>query len=77
MKQPTKTDSRPKATDTLVNVVEAILAYRYPGKSLSLGDIARVTSVASRILHLNKDERVACENSATLVLAKKLNPGII
>jgi hypothetical protein len=74
MKSPTKIEpaSKPKATDTLIAVTEAVLAYRGDERpTLSL--IARIINRASRLLRISDiDERMESENAATLSLAKKL-----
>jgi len=66
-------DQRPKALDTLVQIVELVIPLRYTDRDPSLSDIARLTSAASRVLRFgNLDERIETENRATLLLAKKL-----
>jgi hypothetical protein len=59
MKQPTKTDSRPKAIDTLTAVSDLIIPYRYPEKIPTLGDVARAVAAAARTLHIDANERSA------------------
>ena len=65
---------RPKALDVLVGVTELALTYRYPERTPTLSDMARVVSTASRLLRFsNLDERIETENLAVLALAKKRN----
>jgi hypothetical protein len=75
MKQPkTATENaRPKTLDTLTEIAGLAMAYRFPDRVPTLSDIARVTAVASRCLHIkDTDERISCENAAVLALGKKL-----
>jgi hypothetical protein len=74
MKQATKTDNRPKALDTLIGITDLVIAHRYPERTPTLGDLARVVSLASRSLRIpDLDERISVENAATLAVAKRLN----
>ena len=64
-------DTRPKAVDTLVNVVEIVLQHRGEDRP-RLTTVARVTNRASGLLRYdNMDERLETENAATIVVAKK------
>jgi hypothetical protein len=63
---------RPKALDTLVSVTEIALAYRYPDRTPTISDMARVVSTASRLLRFKDlDERIELENQVVLALARK------
>lgn len=65
-------EQRPRAVDVLVNVTELALSYRYPDRPVTLSDVARTISTASRLLRFqNLDEKIETENQAVLVLAKK------
>ena len=64
---------RPKSIDTLANITEQALAFRYPDRSPTLSDVARVVNTASRLLRFSDvDHRIEVENAVTLVVAKKL-----
>jgi hypothetical protein len=73
---PTKTaeaNSKPAATDTLVNIAAQVLAFRGEEKS-ALATIARLMNRASGLLRLaDLDERLEVENAATVAIAKKHN----
>ena len=74
MKQATKTDNHPKALDTLVAIVDLIISHRFPQKTPTLVELARVTSLANHSLrYSDRDEKVSVENAATLAVAKRLN----
>jgi hypothetical protein len=75
MKANVKSDSRPKAVDTLANVVELALSFRIaPGQTPTLGEIARTVGYASRLLRIKDlDERISVENAVTIALAQKRN----
>jgi hypothetical protein len=74
MAKPTSgTEQRPKSIDTLVNITEQALAFRYPDRSPTLSDVARLVNTASRLLRFSDvDHRIEVENAVTLVVAKKL-----
>jgi hypothetical protein len=68
------TTEKPKALDTLTAIVDLVLAQRYPERMPTLVDIARVVSLANRSLRFDsREERLTCENAATLAVAKRLN----
>jgi hypothetical protein len=76
MKTPTKTEtaasSAPKATDTLIAVAEAVLAYRAE-KRVTLALLSRLMNRASGMLRFDDlDQRLEVENAATIAMAKKL-----
>jgi hypothetical protein len=73
MKQPSKpTTERPKALDVLVDVTELAPAYRYSDRAATISDMARVVSIASRLLRFaDLDERIETENLAELALTRK------
>jgi nitrate reductase beta subunit len=72
MKAPAKTTEQPKAADVLTAIVDLAIPVRYPGRIPTLSDLARLVSAASRVLHVRDlDERIAVENAAVMVLAKK------
>ena len=63
-----------KALDTLTNIVDQVIAHRYGEKVPTLADVARVSALGARLLHIqDRAERIACENGATLAFAKKRN----
>jgi hypothetical protein len=63
---------QPKAVDTLVDITEIAIAFRYVDHTPSLSDMVRLVSAASRLLrYANQKERIEVENSAVLALAKK------
>jgi hypothetical protein len=71
----TKTPStdRPKALDTLIGITDLVIAHRYPERTPTLGDLARVVGLASRSLRISDlDERISVENAATLAVAKRM-----
>ena len=74
--KPTTTKSsqnseRPTATDTLVSISELVLKFRSEEKP-NLATVARVANRASSLLRLKDlDERMECENAATIQIAKK------
>jgi hypothetical protein len=74
MKQPkTASTEQPKALDTLVGIVDLALPCRWPNRTPTLADLARLTGTASRCLRFeNVDERISTENQAVLTVAKKL-----
>ena len=64
--------ARPKSIDTLVNITETALAFRFTERTPTLSDVARVVNTASRLLRFsNLDERIEVENAAVIALAKK------
>jgi hypothetical protein len=64
---------QPSATDTLVQITEIVLRWRAASERVTLSSIARNTNRASGLLRLRDlDERLECENAATIQLAKKL-----
>jgi hypothetical protein len=74
MKQSAKAADQPKATDVLTNIVDQVIAYRFEEKVPTLADVARVSALGARLLHIrDRAERIACENGATLAFAKKRN----
>jgi hypothetical protein len=63
---------RPKALDTLVAIVDQAVAFRFAERVPTLADIARLVAASSRVLRFaDLDERISCENSAVMALAKK------
>jgi hypothetical protein len=75
MKQPKTTTAteQPTALDTLVGIVDLAVPCRWPDRTPTLGDLARLTGTASRCLRFdNVDERISTENAAVLAVAKKL-----
>ena len=75
MKQSAKpTTERSKAVDTLVGIVDLAITFRFPEKTPSLSDVARVVGASSRVLRIaDLDERISVENAAVMALAKKRN----
>ena len=75
MKQSAKpTTERPKAVDTLVGIVDLAITFRFPEKTPSLSDVARVVGASSRVLRIaDLDERISVENATVMALAKKRN----
>ena len=72
MKQPVKPTEQPKALATLVAIVDLAITFRYPEKTPSLSDVARVVGASSRVLHIRDlDERISVENAAVMEIAKK------
>ena len=73
MKQPVKTTEQPnKAVDALIGIVDVAIAFRFAERVPTLSDLARVVAASSRVLHIRDlDERIAVENGAVMVLAKK------
>ena len=74
MKAPIKTteSDRPTALDTLTNICELAIEYRYQKKPPSLADLVRLTGAASRALRYdNVDEKITIENAVVMELAKK------
>jgi hypothetical protein len=66
------TTEKPKALDTLVEITETALDFRYADKTVKLMDIGKVVIQASRAMHIrDADERVQCENQAVMAIAKK------
>jgi hypothetical protein len=56
----------------LVNIIDVALPYCYPDRNPSLSDIARLASVASRVLLFSDlDERIETENRAVMAIAKR------
>lgn len=72
MKTPTtKTAERPKATDVLVSLTTMAADFRFGDKPAKLSDLARIVSVASRLLRFSDlDERITVENAALMAVAK-------
>jgi hypothetical protein len=66
-------EARSTALETLVAITDLALAHRYPGRTPTLGDVARMVGACSRVLHIRSlDERIETENSATVAIARKL-----
>jgi hypothetical protein len=73
MAKPTITE-KPKAVETLTNIVEQAIAFRFTERSPTIGDLARLTNTANRLLRFSDiDERLSVENATTVALAKKLS----
>ena len=74
MAKPTSgTEQRPKSIDVLAAITEQALAFRYPDRSPTFSDVARLVNTASRLLRFSDvDHRIEVENAVTLVVAKKL-----
>jgi hypothetical protein len=67
---PVRGTERPKSIDTLVNITEQALAFRFTERTPTLSDFARVNT-ASRLLRFSDlDERIEVENAAVMLLAK-------
>jgi hypothetical protein len=63
---------KPKALDTLVEITEQALDFRYAEKTVKLMDIGKVVIQAFRAMHIrDADERVSTENQAVVTIAKK------
>jgi hypothetical protein len=72
MKQPAKPTEQPKALATLISIVDLAITFRFPEKTPSLSDVARVVGASSRVLHIRDlDERISVENAAVMEIAKK------
>ena len=74
MKQPVKAPitERPKAVDTLVGIVDLAITFRFPEKTPSLSDVARLVGASSRVLRIaDLDERISVENAAVMAVAKR------
>ena len=68
----TITAERPKALDTLTNIVDQAVAYRYPDRSPSVSEVARLASPASRLFrYSNVDEKIELENRVVLEFTKR------
>jgi len=75
MKAPNKDVSTkgPKAVQALISISEIALAFRGEAKP-TLSTVARICNRASKLLSISDlDERLTCENQATIALAKKLS----
>ena len=72
MAKTTVTETKPKAVDCLVGIVEQAIAFRFTERTPTLSDLARLVNTASRLLrYSNLDERIEVENATVLALAKK------
>lgn len=72
MKQPAKPTEQPKALATLVSIVDLAITFRFPEKTPSLSDVARLVGASSRVLHIRDlDERISVENACGMEIAKK------
>ena len=68
----TTVTERPKAVDTLVDITERAIAFRFADRTPSLNDMVRMVSTASRLLrYADQDERIEVENATVLGLAEK------
>ena len=66
--------ARPKSIDTLASITEQALAFRYPDRSPTISDLARLVNTASRLLRFSDlDHRIEVENATVMLLAKKLS----
>jgi hypothetical protein len=66
------TEVRPKAVDLLTSITEQVLVFRYGDRTITLADMARCVSGASRLLRFgDMDERIETENKALMELARK------
>ena len=71
MAKPAATE-KPKAVDTLINIVEQAIALRFTERDPTISDLARTVNTASRLLRFQDvDQRIEVENAATLALVKK------
>jgi hypothetical protein len=70
MKAAKPTDQRPKATETLVSLIETTVQFRFQDQKPTLSDVARIASSASKLLRLELAERIEVENAATVAAAK-------
>jgi hypothetical protein len=61
--KPTKATAteHPTTVDTLVAISDLAVGYRFSDPTL--GDIARTVSIVTRLLHIDRTERVQCENA--------------
>ena len=74
MKQPAKPAEQPKALAILVSIVDLAITFRFPEKTPSLSDVARLVGASSRVLHIRDlDERISVENACVMEIAKKRN----
>jgi hypothetical protein len=72
MAKTTVTETKPKAVDCLVGIVEQAIAFRFTERTPTLSDLARLVNTASRLLRFQDvDQRIETENAATLALVKK------
>ena len=72
MAKPSTTE-KPKAVETLTNIVEQAIAFRFTERNPTIGDLARLVNTGSRLLRFSDvDERLSVENATTVALAKKL-----
>jgi hypothetical protein len=72
MKLPAKPTEQPKALATLVSIVDLAITFRFPEKTPSLSDVARLVGASSRVLHIRDlDERISVENACVMEIAKK------
>jgi hypothetical protein len=56
----------------LTTIVDQAVAYRYPDRSPSVSEVARLASTASRLLRFsNLDERIEYENRCVLEFTKR------
>ena len=64
---------KPKALDTLSQITELALQFRYPGQTPSVSNIVRTVASASRCLRYEDvDEKITVENQTVLAVAKRL-----
>jgi hypothetical protein len=75
MKMPTKAPAteRPRTVDVLTQIAELAVSHRFQDRTPRLADVARLTSLASRVLRYdNIDEKISTENAVTLAIARKM-----
>jgi hypothetical protein len=71
-KQSTATN-KPNAVETIMSLAETAMQF-HKDERPTLASVARTCGRASRLLRISDlDERMSCENQATIALAKKLN----
>jgi hypothetical protein len=68
------TTEKPKTLDTLIGIVDLVISHRFPDRTPTLVELARVTSLANNSLRFSdRDEKDATANAATLAVAKRLS----
>ncbi len=62
---------RPTVSDTLTQITDLILNYRYPTRTPSLADVVRTVTAASHTLrYANREEKQSIANSVTMSVAR-------
>jgi hypothetical protein len=68
----TVSTERPRALDTLTNIINEAVAYRFPDRTPSVSEVARLAATASRLMRFsNIDERIEYENRCVLEFTQR------